>query len=207
MSLMATELEIRNLQNVYRLLHPKLTVLVVSVDKKGNCDVMAAAWAMPISSKPPIVGVSIAPKRKTWKNIRTTGEFVLSIPTMDMLDKVWISGTISANDVADKFKKIGFETQEGIHIKVPHIKGSVANIECRVCCTYEIGDHILVGGEVLGGRINNEVYNEKYIYTGKGGDLIFHLGGDRFISSHGDLMIWDDKICGFRKKGLFASDK
>jgi flavin reductase (DIM6/NTAB) family NADH-FMN oxidoreductase RutF len=73
------------LSSSYRLLHPRLTVLVSCVDKEGKANVITLAWSMPVSINPPIVAISIAPKRYSHQLVEETKEFVINIPTMDIV--------------------------------------------------------------------------------------------------------------------------
>lgn len=39
-------------EEIYHLLHPRMTVLVTSIDMKGNPHVMSCAWSFPVSKEP-----------------------------------------------------------------------------------------------------------------------------------------------------------
>ncbi|MCK4483115.1 flavin reductase [Candidatus Bathyarchaeota archaeon] len=59
-----------NLTSSYRLLHPMHTVLVSCVGKAGKPNIITLAWAMPTSITPPLVALSIAPKRHSHTHPR-----------------------------------------------------------------------------------------------------------------------------------------
>jgi flavin reductase (DIM6/NTAB) family NADH-FMN oxidoreductase RutF len=49
--------------SAYKLLHPMHTMLVLCIGKNGKPNTITSAWAMPTSINPPLVAISIAPKR------------------------------------------------------------------------------------------------------------------------------------------------
>ena len=59
----------------YRLLHPMHTVIVSCVGKDGKPNITTLAWAMPTSIEPPLLAISVSPKRHTHKLIEETQEF------------------------------------------------------------------------------------------------------------------------------------
>jgi flavin reductase (DIM6/NTAB) family NADH-FMN oxidoreductase RutF len=68
----------------YRLLHPRHTVLVSCRDKTGKANIITLAWTMPTSINPPMLVISISPKRYSHRIIEETGEFVVNVPTMKL---------------------------------------------------------------------------------------------------------------------------
>ncbi|UCB61089.1 MAG: flavin reductase, partial [Candidatus Bathyarchaeota archaeon] len=75
----------------YRCLHPMHTVLV-TCGKVGETNIITLAWAMPTSIKPPLVAMSIRPTRHSYKLIKKTREFVVNIPTMDIVTETLFCG-------------------------------------------------------------------------------------------------------------------
>ncbi len=175
-------MKFQDLTNAYRLLHPKLTVLVVTNNRDRTANVMAAAWAMPVSKDPTVVGVSIAPSRKTFSNIDREKEFVLSIPKMDQIEKVWKAGRLSGHDVENKVGEIGFEPVAMDEVKTPGIKGAAANMGCRLFSKPRVGDHHIICGEVTGAEMDESVYTPDGKFKPGSAELIFHLGGNEFIT-------------------------
>jgi len=68
---MAEKIDV-DLEFAYRFLHPKHTVLVSCIDNSGRANIITLAWSMPVSRKPPLVAVSIAPKRYSQRLIEET---------------------------------------------------------------------------------------------------------------------------------------
>lgn len=139
---------------MYYLLYPKRTYLIVS--GKGNKrNVMAADWLTPLSSKPFLVGVAISPKNFSHQLINENKEFVISVPTLEMLDDVWIVGR---NHGPEKLKKTKLTFVPSVKIETPGIKEAVANLECKVIDTKKYGNYTFFVGEVIHYTYNKEIF-------------------------------------------------
>ncbi len=79
----------------------------------------------------PIFAITTGPWNYSFAALRKTKECVISIPTVDLLDKVVGVGTCSGADT-DKFEKFKLTPMKGKHVKAPLIKECLANIECKV---------------------------------------------------------------------------
>lgn len=139
-----------------RLLYPMRTYLIVS-GRGDECNVMAADWVTMISMNPLIIGVSIAPTRYTHGLIKKYGEFVVSVPTLDMLGDVWIAGTESG---PQKLKKMRITLVPSKKVATPSIKEAAANLECRVIDSRDYGDHTLFVAEVVSYTFSEEAFKE-----------------------------------------------
>lgn len=68
-----------NVSSAYRLLHSMHTVLVSCRGKTGKHNIITLAWAMPTSINPPLIAISISPRRHSHALIEETKEFVVNI--------------------------------------------------------------------------------------------------------------------------------
>ena len=162
------------------LLHPRNTVIVTCCTLEGKPNAITIAWVTPVSLKPPIVAVSIAPKRYSHKLISEVGEFVINVPTMDLLKQVWICGIKSGRDV-DKIKECGLTLEPSLKVRPPSIKECVANLECKVIDKLTIGDHTLFIGEVVAARALKGVFNGLFDVTKV--KHVLHIGYDKFTTT------------------------
>jgi len=169
------------MKNVYRLLYPMRTYLIVS-GKGNDTNVMAADWVTVVSFDPPMVGVAISPKRYTHRLIEKYAEFVISVPHWDMLDDVWIAGTKSG---PGKIEKMNVKFIPSKSVETPSIKEALANIECRVIDSRKYGDHTFFVGKIV-----NYTYDSKAFSGGipsKNVKFLAHLSWNKFISLRGDF--------------------
>ena len=127
-------------------------VYIVTVQAQGRKNGMTAAWVSQVSFKPPLVMVSIAPARYTYKLIKNSGYFAINTLSEDQFMLAKHFGFQTGRKV-DKLAEIEhFEAGHGS----PVIKDALAYIECKVIDTHEAGDHTLFIGEVIEGKVLKE---------------------------------------------------
>ncbi|HDD64315.1 MAG: flavin reductase [Thermofilum sp. ex4484_79] len=170
------------LSSAHRLLHPQLAVLITVRGRDGKANVMTAAWCMPVSHRPPLVCVSIAPKRFTHRLIVESGEFAINIPSLEMLKIVDLCGTCSGAQV-NKFKKFNLPTVEAKVINAPIISSCIAFIECKVVNSVKAGDHTLFIGKIVAAYTRGNIFDKIYMLDKC--KLPLHLGGDMYTTCHG----------------------
>jgi len=163
----------------YRLLHPRHTVLVTCIDKTGKANIITLAWSMPTSIDPPMVVISIAPKRYSHKLIEETGEFVVNVPTMKIVKKTLFCGRISGKK-CDKFKEAPLTAAPAKKVRSPIIIECVAHLECKLVQTISTGDHTLFVGEVVAAYVKRGVFTKTF--NVKKVKPVFHMGGDSFVT-------------------------
>ncbi len=128
-------------------LYPLRTYFVVAGDiEKPNP--MTADWVIPLSFNPPLLGVAIGKKRHTRKLIEKQKDFVIAVPTVELLKDVWTAGTLSGSR-ENKAERMGVTFVESKKVTAPSIKECQANIECKVVKQVETGDHIFFVGEIV----------------------------------------------------------
>ena len=123
-------------------------VVLVTVAHKGTVNVMTVGWASPVSFKPPILMVSIAPPRFTHDLLMKSEEFGVSVLSDEQRELAKIAGTLSGKAV-NKLSRTEFETIPAEKIHAPLIAGARAWFECAVVLHQSVGDHTVFYGEVL----------------------------------------------------------
>ncbi len=100
------------------------------------------------SFKPFMLGVGIGQSRYSYELLKASKDFVVNIPTKELLDQVHFCGTESGRDV-DKFEKTHFKDVVAQEVESPIIDECPVNYECKIVQTMETGDHTWFIGEVL----------------------------------------------------------
>jgi len=169
-----------SVSKITRLLHPKLTVIITSCNKRGKCNAMAAAWVMPVSARPPLVAVAISPRRLTYSYIKETREFAINVPSIDLLKQVHYTGTVSGRK-EDKLSKI--KTFKARKIRAPLISESIAWLECIVENEIEAGDHVLFIGRVVEAYALKEYLDEDETYSSYKFKPVLYIGGNKYTTT------------------------
>ena len=118
------------LSKVYGMLEPGPVVLVTTVGK-GPANIMTMSWHTMMDFEPPIVGCVISNRNYTFDILKATKECVISIPTVELAEKVVGCGNTSGRKI-DKFKFFGLTQKTASHVKAPLIDECYANLECKV---------------------------------------------------------------------------
>jgi flavin reductase (DIM6/NTAB) family NADH-FMN oxidoreductase RutF len=177
------------LSSSYRLLHPRPVVLITCCSKDGKNNIIAVAWSTPLSFNPPLVGISIAPKRYSYKLIKETKEFVVNVPSAKLAKETLICGKFSGRNV-EKFKMANLTPLQAKKVKPPLIKECVAHLECKVVSSLDVGDHVFFVGKVLNAEVEEELFNrEESKYRLSYFKPLIQLGGEEFTTTKEETFI------------------
>ncbi|MGD8628021.1 MAG: flavin reductase family protein [bacterium] len=124
------------------------SVAVVTVKKDGKINAMTAAWTIPVSHRPTLVVVHIAPQRFTHDIIMETKEFGLSVLAEDQVEVSQHAGTLSGRNV-DKFEGDKLKPKPSKVIGPPVLEGCSATMECKLEKAIAMGDHTIFVGRVV----------------------------------------------------------
>ncbi len=162
----------------YRCLHPMHTVLV-TCGKVGETNIITLAWAMPTSIEPPLVAMSIRPTRHSYKLIKKTREFVVNIPTMDIVTETLFCGRRSGKTY-DKFKETQLTPLNARTVKTFVIEECVAHLECQLKQLFKTGDHSIFVGEIVKAYANEDSFSDEFNMEKV--KLIYHIASDKFVT-------------------------
>lgn len=141
-------------------LFPCPVVLVTCVDSEGRPNIITLAWAGTVCSDPPTLGLGIRPYRYSYQLIEDAGEFVVNIPTVDILKETDYCGMVSGKDV-NKFSETGLTSEPALKVKPPLIQECPVNIECVLKKKIPLGVHHLFLGEIVSVHLDKNVLNEE----------------------------------------------
>lgn len=168
--------------NFHYLLHPYNTSLVTCCDAQGQANIITIAWLIPLSVHPPLVGMSIHPRRHSYGLIQAVGEFVVNVAPYELAQQVLFCGRRSGRDV-DKFAATGLTAGQPRRVRPPIIEECVAHLECQVVQDVEAGDHRFVIGEVLTAYARPDVLGDDGLYDLGCVQSLLHLGRNRFTGT------------------------
>jgi flavin reductase (DIM6/NTAB) family NADH-FMN oxidoreductase RutF len=184
------EINIKDLEpkQIYKLMTSIIVTRPIAwistISKEGIYNLAPLSYFAGISSDPPLLLVSIGSKSKeekkdTWQNIEDTGDFVVNMVTLDVLEQMNIT-SIAFDKEIDEFEKAGLTPAPSSIVKAPRVKESPVNIECRRYEIIEIGKMGIIIGEVLKVHVRDDILNEKgYVDTTKL-EIIGRLGGANY---------------------------
>lgn len=153
----------KNLLKISRLVPCSVALLTVAT--KGKQDAMTAS-TMFVSENPPLLCVSVAKHIVSHGLIEKVGEFVLNLASTNQVKLARQLGFTHGSEV-DKFKRFGIRKEKASKIGSPLIKGSFANIECKVITSLSAANYIVYLAEAVAWKIDNQLtpiawHNNKY---------------------------------------------
>jgi len=123
-------------------------VTIVTSKKDEKQDATTVAWITRVSNNPPLIMISISPNRFIHNLITESKEFNVAILGEESEEIALFCGTKSAYDI-DKLIEGNIETLKPSLIEPPLIKDALANLECKLIQSLEVGDHTAFIGEVV----------------------------------------------------------
>lgn len=155
-----------------------LPAVLISCKREGERpNLFTVAWTGTICTNPAMVYISVRKERHSYAIIEETKEFVINLTTESMTKAVDFCGVRSGRTI-DKFKETGLHEEEAKVVKVPLVKESPVNIECKVKEIVKLGSHDMFIAEVVGVNVDNKYMNE----SGK-----FELAKAKLVAySHGE---------------------
>ncbi|MGB9810791.1 MAG: flavin reductase family protein [Dictyoglomus turgidum] len=149
--------------NFVYLIHPLPGILITSIGKNNNPNVMSASWITPISINPPLISISLRPERYTYELIKETGDFAINIPDYSLRKAVFICGRYSGRKI-NKFKKSNLTPIPAKKIRSPIVKECLAHIECTLERIIDLpADHHIIIGRVQYAQAHEEFFKNTYI--------------------------------------------
>ncbi len=140
-------------------LFPCPVALTSCIDTNGKPNIITLAWVGIACSDPPTISLAIRPHRFSYGLIDKTREFVVNIPTKEILKDTDYCGIVSGKDL-DKFSETGLTQEPAEIVKPPLIKECPVNIECIVKNKIPLGVHDLFLGEVVRVHVNEEILDD-----------------------------------------------
>ena len=123
-----------------------------------------------------MLSISVRPERYSYEIIRTTGEFVVNVPSLRQARAVDWCGVVSGRDT-DKFAGSKLTPAPALKLGSPIVLECPLNIECRVRKSLELGSHTLFLAEVVAVQVSAALVDTKgRLGLEKGGLLAFAHG-------------------------------
>ncbi|MHA6795422.1 flavin reductase family protein [Pseudonocardia bannensis] len=108
---------------------------------------------------PPMVQFTSVGRKDSLRNVRETGEFVVSLANEPMFEQVNATATNFPAGVSE-FAAVGLTPEPSRTVAPPRVAESPVALECRLERDIELGDSTVVIGRVLHAAIDAEVFTE-----------------------------------------------
>ena len=149
---------------------PRPIAWITSLDSSGRINAAPFSCYTCVCKSPPMVAVNIGRKegvlKDTAHNVRTSGEFVLNVVTVEAAELMHNTSTEYPPEVSE-VEELGLEVLPSRIVKPPRLAASPINLECRLHQFLELGDYNdgLLIGEVVHFHINDDLIDDGKIST------------------------------------------
>ena len=160
------------LSKAFTFIEPGPVVLITTSDG-ARANVMAISWTMVVDFSAQFA-ITTGAWNHSYAALVESGECVIAVPTIDLIDQVIGVGTVSGKAV-DKFEKYGLTPVAAREVRAPLIRECLVNIECRVVDIIEKYSIVVLQGV------------HAHIDDRRDEQRIIHARGDGFFSVDGEF--------------------
>ncbi len=168
-----------SLSKFYQYAFPMSTVLVTCVDKNDKPNCITVSWHTPLSKKPPLHGISIAPQRYSHHLISEGKEFCINFLRISQVMQAHFCGTHSGRSL-EKHTQTPITYIPAKNIRAPLIQEAYAHFECLLRDSIPVGDHTFFIGEVVNVIADKGAFSNDLLDTEKISPL-YYRGGNSYI--------------------------
>ena len=157
---------------------------------------MAVAWHTAISFKPPLIGVSISPKRYTYNLILESWEFGINFLPLEKAELIASVGGSSGSEI-DKLQRFGLKKVKPYRTSVPILKDAYAAYECKLIDHRTYGDHEFLVGEIVATHFEERAFTAQQVLDLERVTPALYLGADFYTTTAKEsLRALDRKLYG-----------
>lgn len=167
------------------LVVPRPIAWVSTISEEGVLNLAPHSYFNVISSAPPIIHFTSTRVKDTLRNIRATGEFVVNIVSLDLVEAM----NLSAADFPpeeDEFGWAGLEIAPSTVVKPPRVARARAAMECTLNRVVSLGNGHMSFGDVVRFHIDASVMQDGRVAP----DLlrpVARLGGSMYTDAAAGL--------------------
>lgn len=136
-------------------------------------------WTGIINTKPPMTYISVRPSRFSYELITNSGEFVINLPSSNLVRTVDSCGVKSGRDI-DKFKTFGITAEESFNVSAPSIAECPVSIECKVKQIIPLGTHDMFISDIVGISVKEDLINKNGRLCLDRAGLMAYIHGEYF---------------------------
>lgn len=152
---------------------------LISCGTVENPNVLTVAWTGIINTQPPKTYISVRPERYSYDLIKNSGEFVINLPTRELVKAVDFCGVKSGKDT-DKFKVTGLTATPCSTVSAPQLEQSPLSLECKVFDCIELGTHHMFLADIKAVNADEKLLDPNGRLALEKANLIAYAHGDYF---------------------------
>lgn len=136
-------------------LEAPLPPALVSCGTPEHPNVLTIAWTGIVNTIPPMTYISVRPERYSYDLIKNSGEFVINLPTAELIPAIDFCGVKSGRNL-DKIAACGLHTEPGETVQAPLVLESPVHLECKVRQVLPLGSHDMFLADITAVRVDED---------------------------------------------------
>src|SRR3990167_288500 len=154
------------LSKAHKIISPRIAYIVTTIDPKSRVNAAVFSNLTSVSTQPERLVLGVYKSWDTIKNIKETREFVVNVPSKQLIDKVLICGDkYAGNPIPTGINELsiaGLTEISSEKVKPPRIKECYGHLECKVVWIKDVGDHYLVLSDIIAASFTQGIFNQNY---------------------------------------------
>ena len=149
-----------------KLIWPGATLLtpvppvIVTCGSMEKPNAITIGWTGILNSHPPKTYISIRPERYSYNIIKESREFIINMPTANLVKEIdWCGVRSGANE--DKFKAMNFTPYAIEGFDCPAIEEIPLALTCKVTDIIPLGSHDMFMADIVNVVVNEDMLDEK----------------------------------------------
>jgi len=122
------------------MIPPVPAILLTVNGKLGDPKEISVVWTFVLEGKPPQIGISVADYHIAGDLIKMHEEFVLNVPTADMVT-AFDTVDMNSSKVGDKYTLSKLTEGKAVVVDAPTISEAPIQVECRIFNTIAVPPH------------------------------------------------------------------
>lgn len=190
----------------HRVLAPRIGYIITTINNEGKVNAAVFSNLTSVSTDPERIVMGVYKPWDTIKNLRQVKEFVVNLPSKDLMEQVWICGDKHAGNPipygVDELEIAGLTAIPSEKVKPPRIAECYAHLECKMLWMKDVGDHYLILGEVVCGSFTKGYMDENYVIDIDKCLPLMEISWNRFTYAKEIMRTDNEKIKSKVKKAL-----
>jgi flavin reductase (DIM6/NTAB) family NADH-FMN oxidoreductase RutF len=179
---------------------------MVTVGDFDNANILTIAWTGILATQPPKTYISVRPSRHSYGILKEKGEFVINLPSVDLVKATDYVGIYTGAKV-DKWEKTGLTKAKSEKVSPPTIAECPIALECKVCEVIPMGSHDVFMADIVSVSCKDEIIDEAGKMRFDRADLLAYAHGEYYSLGEvvGRFGFSTDKPKKEEKKPFYAS--
>ena len=152
---------------------------MVTVGDFENANVLAIAWTGILATQPPKTYISVRPTRHSYKMLKENPEFVINLPSVNLVKEVDFVGIYTGAKM-DKFEKCHLTKVRSKKVAPPTVAECPIAIECRVSDVLPMGSHDVFVADIVSVSCHESIMDEQGKMRFEYADLLAYAHGEYY---------------------------